>query len=256
MELVRRGVVPTPEEARRALASGRVTVDGSPAMNPGTLVDGHVAVALTGPEARFVSRGGDKLAAAIAAFDLGIDGRPCLDAGASTGGFTDCLLQAGAVHVVAVDVGYGQLAWRLRSDERVTVMERTNVRDLQRNDLPYAPSVVVADLSFVSLRSVLPALAHLAAADAAFVLLVKPQFEVSPSAVGNHGVVREPDVWRRALRQVLEAAASLGLQPRGAIPSPVRGPAGNVEFLVHLERSPQPIALDLDAVVREAEVAE
>jgi 23S rRNA (cytidine1920-2'-O)/16S rRNA (cytidine1409-2'-O)-methyltransferase len=165
-----------------------------------------------------------------------VRGRRGLDAGASTGGFTDCLLRRGAAAVVAVDVGYGQLDWTLRGDARVTLMERTNVRTLEPDVLPFVPDLVVADLSFISLETVLPALARVAAPGARFVLLVKPQFEVGRGEVGRGGVVRDPNGWRSALLRVAEAAAGLGLGAFDVMASPLLGPAGNAEFLLTATR--------------------
>jgi 23S rRNA (cytidine1920-2'-O)/16S rRNA (cytidine1409-2'-O)-methyltransferase len=229
-----------------------VTVGGVPATKATTLVADDAPVHLGAAARPFVSRGGGKLAAALDRFDLDPGGRNCLDAGASTGGFTDCLLQRGASSVVSVDVGYGQLSWGLRNDPRVVLMERTNIRELGAGDLPYAPELVVADLSFISLRVVLPALTELAAGTATFVLLVKPQFEAGPDDVGKGGVVRDAGVWHRVLQDVVDAAGALGLGATGAMASPLPGPAGNVEFLLHLERG-VPSTVDLEAAVAEGE---
>ena len=232
-ELVRRGLARTPTEAEDAVRDGLVMVGGRPASKPSTLVRADEALQVAGRPVRFVSRGGDKLDAALDRFELTVAGRDALDAGASTGGFTDCLLKAGVGRVVAVDVGYGQLAWSLRRDPRVAVLERTNVRDLVPADLPFAPQVVVADLSFISLRLALPALAGVAVAGADLVLLVKPQFEARAQDVEEGGVVRDPGVWRRALEQVAEACQGSGATPTRALASPLLGPAGNVEFFLH-----------------------
>jgi 23S rRNA (cytidine1920-2'-O)/16S rRNA (cytidine1409-2'-O)-methyltransferase len=184
---------------------------------------------------RWVSRGGHKLDGALDVLGFDVAGRVCLDAGASTGGFTDVLLSRGAARVVAVDVGYGQLAWRLRTDPRVVVLERRNVRHLRPADLPSPPAdLVVADLSFISLALVLPALVDVAAATADFVLLVKPQFEAGREAVGRGGVVRDPAAWEAALQRVAAAGEALGLAVAGACVSPLPGPTGNVEFFLHL----------------------
>jgi 23S rRNA (cytidine1920-2'-O)/16S rRNA (cytidine1409-2'-O)-methyltransferase len=228
-----------------------VRVGGSPATKAARLVAPSDVVDIAGPSRRYVSRGGEKLAAGLARFRIDPYGLECLDAGASTGGFTDCLLQAGARHVVAVDVGYGQLAWSLRADDRVTVLERTNVRDLAPDALPYRPQLVVADLSFISLRRVLPALGAVAAPDASAVFLVKPQFEAGRDDVGRGGVVRDPRVWARVLSAVIAASVDAGFAPRGVMASPVRGPAGNVEFLVWARRGAPTAALDVDAAVAE-----
>ena len=232
-ELVRRGLAPDPAAAAAAVAAGRVTVAGGPATNAAALVAPSDSVRVAGPPGRYVSRGGEKLAAALERFDVDPRGRDALDAGASTGGFTDCLLQAGAARVVAVDVGYGQLAWSLREDPRVIVRERTNVRDLTREDLPLSPSLVVADLSFVSLAGLVPHLVALAAVGADLVLLVKPQFEAAYTAVGSAGVVRDRAVRRAAIDRVASAASSSGAGTLAVMASPIAGPAGNVEFLLH-----------------------
>jgi 23S rRNA (cytidine1920-2'-O)/16S rRNA (cytidine1409-2'-O)-methyltransferase len=255
-ELVRRGLAAGPDEARAAVRDGLVRVDGRPADKPSTLVDPAAPVELVPSERRFVSRGGDKLDAALDRFGVDPASRRCLDAGASTGGFTDCLLQRGAAHVVAVDVGYGQLAWSLRTDERVTVLERTNVRQLMSAHVPYAPDLVVADLSFISLRDAVPALAGVAREGAEFVLLVKPQFEADPADVERRGVVRDPEVWRRVIVAVGEACSDSGVLPDSVMASPLRGPAGNVEFPLHAVKvrgdgpSGAP-ALELDGAIEE-----
>lgn len=253
VELVRRGLVETAADAHAAIAAGLVTVAGNPATNAASLVASDRPVRVTEPSARFVSRGGDKLRSGLDRFGVDACGRDCLDAGASTGGFTDCLLQDGAARVASVDVGYGQLAWKLRNDPRVTVMERTNVRDLARADLPFVPDLVVADLSFISLRSVLPALARVSDPDAEFVVLLKPQFEVGTVDVEPGGIVREPRVWRRIVGETIEAFGSLGVGVQGVAVSPLRGPAGNVEFLLHGRRGADAAPVDLDAAVREGE---
>ncbi len=250
-ELVRRGLVASRAQAQEAVRAGLVSVAGVPATKSATMVDDAAPVVLLGPARAYVSRAGGKLAAALERFGVDVEGRDCLDAGASTGGFTDCLLRAGAARVLAVDVGYGQLAWELRNDPRVTVYERTNVRTLEPEALPFVPSVVVADLSFISLRAVLPALVGLAADDAAFVLLVKPQFEAGPGDVGSGGVVRDPAVWRRVLTEVAGSAEALGLGVAGLMASPVPGPAGNIEFLLHARRGGRSALVDLDAAVDE-----
>lgn len=252
-ELVRRGLATSRSQAREAVNAGRVTVAGITTTKAASLVAGDAPVALSGPRQPFVSRAGGKLAAALDRFAVDPDGRDCLDAGASTGGFTDCLLQRGATRVIAVDVGYGQLAWTLRTDPRVTVMDRTNVRDLAPTTLAYVPNLLVADLSFISLRLVLPALADVAASGATFVVLVKPQFEAGRAQVGRGGVVRDPNVWRGALSGVMKTARSLSLEPLGVMASPLPGPAGNVEFPLHLVAGSPPAAVDLGAAVSEGE---
>jgi 23S rRNA (cytidine1920-2'-O)/16S rRNA (cytidine1409-2'-O)-methyltransferase len=234
-ELVRRGLAVSRAAAREAVEAGCVRVAGSVAERPATMVTPDVAIELVGDDVRpFVSRAGGKLAAALDRFGIDPAGRTCLDAGASTGGFTDALLQRGAARVIAVDVGYGQLAWSIRTDERVTVLERTNVRDLTAEVLPVTPDLVVADLSFISLKLVLPVLDEVAAPDATFLLLVKPQFEAGRGDVGGGGVVRDPAVWSRVIDAVITAGAALGLGAHAVMASPLPGPAGNVEFVLQL----------------------
>jgi 23S rRNA (cytidine1920-2'-O)/16S rRNA (cytidine1409-2'-O)-methyltransferase len=240
-ELVRRGLARSREQAGALVAAGRVAVAGQQASKPATQVarDAPITVA-DSTEPAYVSRGGYKLAGALEAFsDLAVTGRRCLDAGASTGGFTDVLLRAGAAHVVAADVGYGQLAWSLRTDPRVTVMDRVNVRTLER--VTPVPDLVVADLSFISLTLVLPALVACATPDADFVLLVKPQFEVGKGRVGAGGVVRDTQDRSASIEKVCGAAAGLGLGVRGITASPLPGPAGNVEYFVWLRRGAPPL---------------
>jgi 23S rRNA (cytidine1920-2'-O)/16S rRNA (cytidine1409-2'-O)-methyltransferase len=242
-ELVRRGLARSREQAGELVASGRVMVAGQRAAKAATQVtrDAPISIADTG-EPGYVSRGGHKLAGALAVFGSGgltVAGRACLDAGASTGGFTDVLLRAGATHVVAADVGYGQLAWSLRTDPRVTVLDRVNVRTLA--GVTPVPGLVVADLSFISLTLVLPALVACAAPDADFVLLVKPQFEVGKGRVGSGGVVREAADRADAVRKVAGAAGELSLGVLGVTASPLPGPAGNVEYFLWLRRGAPPL---------------
>jgi len=238
VEMVRRAMAATRSEAGLAIRSGKVTVGGRPAAKAGMLVGPDEPITLAAPARRFVSRGGEKLEAALDRFGVDVAGRVALDAGASTGGFTDCLLQRGAARVIAVDVGYGQLDWRLREDPRVVVMERTNVRDLGPGDLAEPPDLVVADLSFISLRLAIPALGRCAAPHADVVLLVKPQFEARRDEVGRGGVVADPEVWGRVLRSVAEACVEAGFEVLAVAPSPLLGPAGNVEFLLHARGDP------------------
>lgn len=241
----------TPREAGDAVRAGRVTVSGRPALKPGSLVATDEPLSLAQPARLFASRGGDKLAGALDRLGIDVRDRRALDAGASTGGFTDVLLSRGAGHVVAVDVGYGQLAWRLREDPRVTVMERTNVRTLQPEDLPYRPDLLVADLAFISLTAAIPALATVAAPGADAVLLVKPQFEAPSADVGPGGVVGDPAVWRRAVLGVAEASLHRGLQPLAVTASPLTGPAGNVEFFVHARQGAPEADLDVEVALAE-----
>lgn len=241
-ELVRRGLVRTREEALAAVAANRVRVDGAPVRKASTLVRTDQRLIVGGPPPRFVSRGGEKLAHALDVFAArGVDprGLRVLDAGMSTGGFTDCLLQAGAATVVGVDVGYGQAAEAVRRDGRVTVLERTNVRGLDAEAVGGRVDALVADLSFISLATVLPALLPLVAGDWAIVL-VKPQFEVGREALGRDGVVRDATGWRHALERCAAAAARERWHLAAVEPSPLRGPAGNVEFLALLRPGPAP----------------
>jgi 23S rRNA (cytidine1920-2'-O)/16S rRNA (cytidine1409-2'-O)-methyltransferase len=233
-----------------------VTVDGAPALKSSTQVHAGQALVVAAPPRAYVSRGGEKLAHGLDRFAVDPSGRRCLDAGVSTGGFTDCLLQRGAGSVLAYDVGYGQVHERIRQDDRVEVHERTNVRDLRPEDLPPPlPDLLVADLSFISLAGVLPTLRALVTADGEAVVLVKPQFEAQRADVGKGGVVRDPAVWRRCLQRVAGSAASVGWQAFDATASPLLGPAGNVEFLVHLAPTAPPRELEvaLDAAVDEGE---
>jgi 23S rRNA (cytidine1920-2'-O)/16S rRNA (cytidine1409-2'-O)-methyltransferase len=245
-ELVRRGLARSREQAGELVAAGLVAVAGQRAAKPATQVARDTPITVTeSGEPGYVSRGGRKLAGALAVFvpaGLVVQGRPCLDAGASTGGFTDVLLRSGAAHVVAADVGYGQLAWSLRTDPRVTVMDRVNVRTLDR--VSPVPGLVVADLSFISLTLVLPALIACAAPDADFVLLVKPQFEVGKGRVGAGGVVRETTDRSAAVHRVTATAGQLGLGVEGVTASPLPGPAGNVEYFVWLRRGAPPLDED------------
>jgi len=184
---------------------------------------------------KYVSRGGEKLEAALTAFSINPAGRVAIDVGASTGGFTDCLLQHGASKVYAVDVGYGQLAWKLRNDPRVVVMERTNIRHLQAEELSELPSLFVIDCSFISLRLVLPCVKNLLSPNAEGVALIKPQFEAGKDKVGKGGVVRDENIHRDVIEQIKEAAENQGFRPGGVIPSPLLGPAGNREYLMYLK---------------------
>jgi 23S rRNA (cytidine1920-2'-O)/16S rRNA (cytidine1409-2'-O)-methyltransferase len=233
-ELVRRGLVASRAEAHDAVSAGRVTVAGAPALKPARMVAVDEALRLLSPPRRFVSRGGDKLDAALDVFRIDVTGRRALDAGASTGGFTDCLLQRGARQVVAVDVGHGQLHPKLRGDARVVVRERTNVRTLTAADIGGPVDVVVADLSFISLRTVLPALLAVATPGAHLVLLVKPQFEAGRAEVSRgRGVVRDDAVRARVRREVGDVLVGDGATIMGWMESPLRGADGNVEYFVH-----------------------
>jgi 23S rRNA (cytidine1920-2'-O)/16S rRNA (cytidine1409-2'-O)-methyltransferase len=254
-ELVRRGLARSRDHAASLIADGRVTVSGARATKPATGVTTDVAIVVREDETTpdYVSRGGHKLAGALAAFEplgLSVQGRRCLDAGASTGGFTDVLLRAGAARVLAVDVGYGQLAWSLRQDPRVEVHDRTNVRELGAATVGDPVDVVVGDLSFISLRLVLDALTGVTRDDGDLVLMVKPQFEVGKDRVGKGGVVREPALRAEAVREVVAAAAERGWGAWAVATSPLPGPSGNVEYFVWLRRGPSRVSeADIEAQV-------
>ncbi len=240
-ELVRRGLARSREHASELVAAGRVKIAGVVATKPATGVgaDAAILVDTSGAEdPGYASRGAYKLLGALEAFTgLSVEGNLCLDAGASTGGFTDVLLRAGARHVIAVDVGYGQLVWALQTDDRVTVLDRTNVRGLTLEAVGgTAVDVVVGDLSFISLTLVLPALTAVAQQDGDLVLMVKPQFEVGKANLGKGGVVRDPALRASAVRDVAKAAAELGWGIRGVTASPLPGPSGNVEYFLWMSR--------------------
>jgi 23S rRNA (cytidine1920-2'-O)/16S rRNA (cytidine1409-2'-O)-methyltransferase len=233
-ELVRRGLCASRAAAREAIEAGHVLVNGAVIMNVASQVAAGDAIVTIGPPPRFVSRGGEKLDAALDRFAIGVAGRRFLDAGASTGGFTDCLLQRGAHQVVALDVGHGQLHERLRADERVVVLERLNVRDAGPGDIGGRVDAVVADLSFISLRTVIPALVSMCEPGADMVLLVKPQFEAGRVEAGRgRGVITDPAVHARVREEIAAALDAAGCTVHGWIESPIRGAGGNVEFLVH-----------------------
>ncbi len=237
--MVRRGLAATRTEARHAIDEGRVRVAGVAIPKASSLVDQATDVRVdAGGSDRYVSRGGLKLEAALDAFDVDVAGRRCLDAGASTGGFTDCLLQREAASVCAVDVGYGQMAWSIRSHPRVDVHDRTNLRYVTVTDLGGPFDVVVGDLSFISLCTVAGVLAEVAGAGADLILLVKPQFELGKGEVGKGGIVREADDHSRAIRRVIDCLDASGLGTLAVIASPIRGAKGNREFLVHVRPGP------------------
>ena len=238
-ELVRRGLARSRQQAAELICAGRVTIDGMPAAKPATAIAVSATLSVERDERTWVSRGAHKLIGALDAFGLSVDDRRCLDAGASTGGFTEVLLDRGAREVVAADVGYGQLAWSLRNDARVIVLERTNVRELTADVIGGPVDVVVADLSFISLATVLPALTSCASADADIVPMVKPQFEVGKNRVGAGGVVSDPNLRADAVLAVARRAAELQWQTVGVTASPLPGPSGNVEYFLHLRARAQ-----------------
>lgn len=236
LEMARRGLAESRESAQRLIMAGRVRVNSRPAAKPDLKVDERAEIELVGVVNEYASRGGHKLAAALDRFAIAVGGRDALDVGASTGGFTDVLLRRGVARVIALDVGYGQLAERVRRDPRVTVIDRTNIRYVEASRLPYRPDLVVIDTSFISLKLVLPAVVAIAAEVAEIVALVKPQFEVGRGKVGKGGVLRDDLLREGALAEVVEFAASIGLEAAGTMESPIAGAAGNREFLAHFRR--------------------
>ena len=239
---MRRGLARSREQAAELVAAGRVKVAGTTATKPATAVEAATPLLVEQPAGpSYASRGGHKLAGALDAFGYDPAGKRALDAGASTGGFTDVLLQRGAAHVVAVDVGYGQLAWALQSDPRVTVLDRTNVRNLELGQVGEPVELVVADLSFIPLGLVLPALVACCRADADLLPMVKPQFEVGKERLPAGGVVRDPGLRAEAVRGVAVQAAALGLGVRDVTASPLPGPSGNVEYFLWLSRDAPPL---------------
>ena len=245
--LVERGLAPSREKAARLILAGAVQVDGRRADKGGTLVDARVRLEVVQRE-RYVSRGGDKLAHALAVFGIAPAGRICVDVGASTGGFTHCLLEAGGKRVYAVDVGQGQLDASLRADGRVVVMERTNARQLSVDSFPELPQIATVDVSFISLEKVLPAVQTVLSFDGEAAVLVKPQFEVGKGEVGKGGVVRDSAQHRMVLERLARYSILHGWHVRGATASPLKGPKGNREFFLHLALTGR-TATDLGAVI-------
>jgi len=231
-----KGLAPSRERARALILAGQVIVDGSPITKAGTAVDSAAQVELLAPDHPYVGRGGVKLAHALDTFQIAVTGREALDIGASTGGFTDVLLQRGATRVIALDVGHGQLDWTLRNDPRVVVIEHFNARHLTPEVLPGPVDIVTIDVSFISLTQILPVMPAVLRRDADVIALVKPQFEAGRAEV-KKGIVRDPAIHSRVVERVSTKAAEVGLTPMGSIPSPITGQKGNVEFLLHLRRS-------------------
>ena len=251
--LVTRGLFDSRSSAAGSVLAGEVRIgDGTCADKPGMLVPDDIGINLL-ERPRYVSRGGTKLENALSRFGIEVAGRKCLDVGASTGGFTDCLLQAGASRVVAVDVAYGELDWKIRNDERVTVLERGNARNLKPGDLPYAPDLITVDVSFIGLVKVLPAIVGCAAPESDLLALVKPQFEVGRDRVGKGGVVRDAKDRLDALVSVGETAQELGLSVHGYCPSGLPGPAGNLESFIWCTESARDGVDDIRSAAREAE---
>lgn len=248
--LVERGLEQTRQRAQAMIMSGLVFVDGQRVDKAGTAVPNDAQIEVRGNTLRYVSRGGLKLEKAMTTFGLKLDGCVCADIGASTGGFTDCMLQNGAVKVYAVDVGYGQLAWSLRTDARVVNMERTNIRYVTPEDLAEPIEFFSVDVSFISLHHIFPVAQRITTPDAMGVCLVKPQFEAGREKVGKNGVVRDPAVHREVLHNAMSYAAENGFVVRGLDYSPVKGPEGNIEYLMFVQKSDQPAVLDDEAAAQ------
>ena len=259
--LVEQGLAPSREKAKTMLMEGIVYVNGQKEDKPGASFDPQkVSIEVRGETLRYVSRGGKKLEKALQVFPVDLKGKICMDIGASTGGFTDCMLQNGAAGVYSIDVGYGQLDWKLRSDPRVVCMEKTNFRYLTPEDLPgEAPSFASADVSFISLSRILPAASAILGTGSEMVCLIKPQFEAGREKVGKKGVVRDPAVHEEVIRSCMEYARDSGFEVAGLDYSPIRGPEGNIEYLMYLKRtggdSPEPakvLQTDIHALVNAA----
>lgn len=233
--MVDNGLTESRQRAQALIMAGKVTVNHQLVDKPGRQVAPDDTILITGNDIPFVSRGGLKLEKALQEFNVDVAGWKCMDVGASTGGFTDCLLQRGAAHVYAVDVGYGQLAWKLRSDPKVTVIERTNIRHLKANALPSPVDLATIDASFISLKIVVPAVLKFLKPGGSIIALIKPQFEVGKDKVGKGGVVRDPEQHREVIQNLSDYFNSIGLDIRALTASPIKGPKGNLEFLVHVK---------------------
>jgi 23S rRNA (cytidine1920-2'-O)/16S rRNA (cytidine1409-2'-O)-methyltransferase len=255
--LTEKGLFDSREKAKRAIMAGMVFVDGERIDKAGAQVDPDSDITVRGSRFPYVSRGGLKLEKAISEFGISLSGLICVDVGASTGGFTDVMLKNGAARVYAVDVGYGQLAWEIRNDPRVVVMERTNFRHVTTDDIKEPIDFGSVDVSFISLKLILPPLKALLKEGAQVVCLIKPQFEAGRERVGKKGVVREPSVHEEVISGIMDAARSLGFHAGGLTWSPVKGPEGNIEYLIHLinGRSEGSCGIDVGEVVREAHQA-
>ncbi len=248
----RLGLAESRERAKAEIMRGAVYVDGRKADKAGMLYPEDARIELRGSPLSYVSRGGLKLEKALREFGISPEGKTCIDCGASTGGFTDCLLKGGAKKVYAVDVGYGQLAWSLRTDERVVSMERTNARYLTPGDIPEKLELAVIDVSFISLRLILPAVKRLLAEDGEVICLVKPQFEAGKDKVGKKGVVRSRDVHKEVLDGFIAGAGEMGFAVRGLTWSPVKGPEGNIEYLGYLTLKGASAAFDTAKIVADS----
>lgn len=252
--LVKQGLAESREKAKAIIMSGSVFVDGQREDKAGTTFDEEkVKIEVKGHSLKYVSRGGLKLEKAMEQFGITLDGKVCMDIGASTGGFTDCMLQNGAVKVYSVDVGHGQLAWKLRNDERVVCMEKTNFRYLVRDDIADDLDFASVDVSFISLTKILIPARNLLKNYGQMVCLIKPQFEAGKDKVGKKGVVREPEIHREVIEKVIDYADSLGFDVLNLEFSPIKGPEGNIEYLVHIEKNPDRLAETAEITEAEAE---
>ncbi len=255
--LVSQGLATSREKAKAVIMAGNVLVNGQREDKAGTMIDVKAQITVKGSQLKYVSRGGLKLEKAMNHFDLTLAGKVCMDVGASTGGFTDCMLQNGAVKVYSVDVGHGQLDWKLRNDERVTCMEKTNIRYVVPEDIAEPPAFVSIDVSFISLTKVLLPVRNLMTADGEIVCLIKPQFEAGREKVGKKGVVRDPKVHEEVIHKVIDYAAEIGLESRNLEFSPIKGPEGNIEYLLHLKKKERPeevapFEISVEEVVKKA----
>lgn len=255
--LVSQGLAISREKAKAIIMSGNVLVNGQREDKAGTMIDVKAEITVKGGQLKYVSRGGLKLEKAMSHFDLTLEGRVCMDVGASTGGFTDCMLQNGAVKVYSVDVGHGQLDWKLRNDPRVVCMEKTNIRYVTPEQIEEPAAFVSIDVSFISLTKVLPPVRELMTEDGEIVCLIKPQFEAGREKVGKKGVVRDPKVHEEVIEKVIDFAATVGLESRELEFSPIKGPEGNIEYLLHLLKRPdaasvEPFAGNVQGIVAQA----
>lgn len=248
--LVEKGLISGRDKAKAIIMAGHVYLDGQKADKPGLQVNSDANIDLRHGVDKYVSRGGLKLEKAVSVFGLSLDGLICMDIGASTGGFTDCMLQNGATKVYAVDVGYGQLAWRLRSDSRVVVMERTNIRHLTRETLSDDIDFISVDVSFISLKLVLPAARALIKDDGEMVCLIKPQFEAGRGSVGKKGVIRDEAVHLSVVRDITGFSSEHGFSVLGVDFSPIKGPAGNIEYLMHIKKTETPENISPESIER------
>ena len=255
--LVSQGLAASREKAKAIIMSGNVLVNGQREDKAGTMIDVKAEITVKGGQLKYVSRGGLKLEKAMSHFDLTLEGRVCMDVGASTGGFTDCMLQNGAVKVYSVDVGHGQLDWKLRNDPRVVCMEKTNIRYVTPEQIEEPAAFVSIDVSFISLTKVLPPVRELMTEDGEIVCLIKPQFEAGREKVGKKGVVRDPKVHEEVIEKVIDFAATVGMESRELEFSPIKGPEGNIEYLLHLLKRPdaasvEPFAGNVQEIVAQA----